>query len=88
MFRHTAAAADDDEISVSNLSPFFLLDRAAQSIEKGDLQQAVRYANQLSGEPRRVAADWLREAKLLLETRQAADVLLAYAMAANTKSTA
>jgi mitofilin len=35
----------------------------------------------LRGEPRRVAADWLEEARLHLEARQAAHALIAHAAA-------
>ena len=41
----------------------------------------MRYLGLLQGEPRLVASDWLREARLLLEARQAADALLAHAAA-------
>ena len=37
--------------------------------------------NQLTGASREVAGDWIREAKLLLETRQAAYGLTAFASA-------
>ena len=50
-------------------------------LDRDDLAQAVRYLGLLRGEPRLVAADWLREARLLLEARQAADALLAHAAA-------
>ena len=50
-------------------------------IDKDDLTQAVKYMSLLRGEPRLVAADWVRETRLLLEARQAADALLAHAAA-------
>ena len=71
VFRHPPPAADSN-IDADQLTPFYLLDAASWSLEHGDLEQAVRYVNQLTGEARRVAADWLREARLLLETKQAA----------------
>lgn len=76
-----AQPVDDAEIDASELTVFVLLDRAADAVERGNLEQAVRYVNQLSGEPRRVASDWLSEARLLLETRQAAEVLVSFAVA-------
>jgi mitofilin len=85
VFRQPVDDDVDAEILVDRLTPFTLLDRANASLERGCLEQAVRYVNQLTGEPRRVATDWLREAILLLETKQAADVLLTYAAAANIK---
>jgi len=75
------AASDDVELDADQLTPFVLLDRAAAALDRGSLDQAVRYVNQLRGESRRVAADWLTEARLLLETRQAADVLVSFAVA-------
>jgi len=84
-----AAAADDNvELDADELTTFVLLDRAAAALERGSLEQAVRYVNQLRGESRRVATDWLTEARLLLETRQAADVLVAFAVANSLASLA
>lgn len=77
-----AAHRDDDaELDADDLTTFVLLDRAAAALERGSLEQAVRYVNQLRGASRHVASDWLTEARLLLETRQAADVLVAFAVA-------
>ena len=76
-----AAESDAAEVDADQLTVFVLLDRAADALERGNLEQAVRYVNQLRGEPRRVASDWLREARLLLETRQAAEVLVSFAVA-------
>jgi mitofilin len=85
--RHSAAAVPDDaEIAIADLTPFVLLDRASSALDRGDLEQAVRYVNQLTGEPRRVASDWLREARLLLETRLAADALITHAVAMGLES--
>jgi len=72
---------DEAELDADELTAFVLLDRAAGALECGNLEQAVRYVNQLGGESRRVAADWLAEARLLLETRQAAEVLVSFAVA-------
>ncbi|XP_038070737.1 MICOS complex subunit MIC60-like [Patiria miniata] len=71
----------NQEIDPDTLDTFRLLDFASYYIEQGDLEQAVRYINQLQGMPRKVVADWLREARLLLETSQAANVLSAHASA-------
>ena len=86
VFRTGRLLMDSDEIDPSELSTFTLLDNAQQCIERGDLHQAVRYINQLRGEPRRVASDWLLEARLLLETKQAASALLATASASGLGS--
>ena len=84
-----AAHYDDDaELDADQLTTFVLLDRAADAVERGNLEQAVRYINQLHGESRRVASDWLTEARLLLETRQAAEVLVSFAVANSLASLA
>ncbi|TPP56095.1 MICOS complex subunit MIC60 [Fasciola gigantica] len=45
------------------------------------IELAVRLVGQLRGQARLVAADWLTDARLYLEARQAAQALLAYAAA-------
>ena len=80
------ALADSEDVDSSQLTTFMLVDNAAHCLERGDLEQAVRYVNQLTGEPRRVAFDWLTEARLLLETKQAATALLGHASAAGLGS--
>lgn len=40
--------------------------------------------NLLQGAPRKVASDWVNEARVLLETQQAANTLMAHA-ASNTR---
>ena len=66
-------------VDVENADTFDLLARADYYLRQGDLELATRLVNQLRGEPRKVVRDWLREARLLLETRQAANLLTAYA---------
>jgi len=68
-----------DSVTPGEMDTFTILDSATACLERGDLEQAVRFINQLKGESRKVARDWLTEARLLLETRQAADALLAFA---------
>ncbi|OQR78170.1 mitochondrial inner membrane protein-like [Tropilaelaps mercedesae] len=58
-----------------------ILSRVRASLQREDLEQALRYANQLKGQPRQAAKDWIQELRLLLETRQAAIALMAYAAA-------
>lgn len=66
-------------VDFENTDTFDLLARADYYLRRGDLELATRLVNQLRGEPRKVARDWLIEARLLLETRQAANLLTAYA---------
>ncbi|CAH1258436.1 IMMT [Branchiostoma lanceolatum] len=69
------------EVDPKKLDTFTLLSYAEHSLENGDLEQAARFMNQLKGEPRKVASDWLEEARLTLEARQAAQALAAAAAA-------
>uniref|UniRef100_A0A7N4NJE7 MICOS complex subunit MIC60 n=1 Tax=Sarcophilus harrisii TaxID=9305 RepID=A0A7N4NJE7_SARHA len=64
-----------------DLNTFTLLSYASYSIEHGDLELAAKFVNQLKGESRRVAQDWLNEARVTLETKQVVDILTAYASA-------
>lgn len=65
----------------SELHTYDLLDLASMRIKKGDLEGAVHYLNYLQGEPRNVARDWLADARLYLETRQAVELVQAYMFA-------
>jgi len=71
-------------VDVENANTFDLLARADYYLRHGDLELATRLVNQLRGEPRNVARDWLLEARLLLETRQTANLLTAYAAVLGT----
>lgn len=46
----------------------------------------MKYLNLLRGEARIVASDWLKEAKLTLEARQAANALMAHAAATGARA--
>lgn len=48
-------------------------------VDRGNFLQALKYANLLKGASRSVASDWIKETRLLLETQQAVNVLLAHA---------
>lgn len=71
----------NDQVDVESMDNFEILANASYWMDRGDFEAAVRYMNQLQGEARKVAGDWLKEAKLLLETRQAAFALTAFASA-------
>ncbi|XP_074141757.1 MICOS complex subunit MIC60 isoform X1 [Sminthopsis crassicaudata] len=70
-----------------DLNTFTLLSYASYSIEHGDLELAAKFVNQLKGESRRVAQDWLNEARVTLETKQVVDILTAYASAVGLGTT-
>lgn len=56
---------------------FFLVNR--YWLDRGDLKMTLRYMNLLKGASRNVATDWMNETRILLETKQAVDTLIAYA---------
>lgn len=48
-------------------------------MERGNLTQTVKYMNLLQGAPRKIAQDWINEARLVLETQQIVNTLMAHA---------
>ncbi|XP_067885281.1 MICOS complex subunit MIC60 isoform X2 [Heterodontus francisci] len=80
-------AKPPEELNPEDLDTFKLLSYASFCIEHGDLELAAKFVNQLRGEPRRVARDWLTEARLTLETRQVVEILSAYANAVGLGTT-
>ncbi|XP_051505466.1 MICOS complex subunit MIC60-like isoform X2 [Myxocyprinus asiaticus] len=75
------------KLAPEGLDTFKLLAYATYSIERGDLELAAKFINQLRGESRRVAQDWLKEARLTLETKQVISLLSAYANAVGLGTT-
>ncbi|XP_052005565.1 MICOS complex subunit MIC60-like isoform X2 [Xyrauchen texanus] len=75
------------KLASEGLDTFKLLAYATYSIERGDLELAAKFINQLRGESRRVAQDWLKEARLTLETKQVISLLSAYANAVGLGTT-
>ncbi|XP_055334734.1 MICOS complex subunit MIC60-like [Paramacrobiotus metropolitanus] len=69
------------EFDSTQLDTFRILGTARKCMQRGDVETAVRFIGQLKGEPRKVAQDWLKEARLYLETQQIAKLLLAHASA-------
>ncbi|XP_075147961.1 inner membrane mitochondrial protein mitofilin isoform X1 [Haematobia irritans] len=65
----------------SKLDTYDILNRARYFVDRGDLMTALKYMNLLQGAPRKIASDWLKETRLLLETQQAANTLMAHAAA-------
>lgn len=79
--------APPTKLAPQDLDTFKLLAYATYSIERGDLELAAKFVNQLHGESRRVAQDWLKEARLTLETKQVVSLLSAYANAVGLGTT-
>lgn len=68
----------DLSLNPSQMNAFSLLDYAERYIEQGDFEMAIKLLQQLKGEPKRLAKDWINEALLLLEVKQACSLLNAY----------
>lgn len=71
-----------EDVDPATLHTYDLLHLANVHQSRGDLEGAVHYMNYLQGEPKNVARDWLKDARLYLETKQAVLLLQAY-MSAN-----
>ncbi|XP_015925650.1 MICOS complex subunit Mic60 isoform X2 [Parasteatoda tepidariorum] len=73
-------------VDPSEWDTYDILSRVSYSLRTDNLEQALRYANQLKGEPRIVAKDWMKELRLLLETQVAVKALLAHAAAVGVQA--
>lgn len=69
----------------NKLDTYDILNRARYWLDRGDLVKTVQYMNLLQGASRKAALDWLNEARLLLETQQAASTLIAHAAASGIR---
>lgn len=54
------------ELYPEDINTFKLISYASYCIEHGDLELAAKFVNQLKGESRRVAQDWLKQAQMTL----------------------
>ncbi|XP_043462629.1 MICOS complex subunit Mic60 [Leptopilina heterotoma] len=70
---------EDQPIDVESLNTYDILHRARYYLDRSDFKMTLRYMNLLKGASRNIANDWMNEARILLETQQAVDALLAYA---------
>ncbi|KAF5284305.1 hypothetical protein FQA39_LY04598 [Lamprigera yunnana] len=75
------AELDDEAVDFQNLSTNEILQRARYWVDRGDFGQSLRYMNLLKGASRVAASEWMKEVRVLLETQQATDILLAHAAA-------
>lgn len=73
-------------VDPSEWDTFDVLSRISYCLQINDMDQALRYANQLRGEPKAIARDWMKEVKLLLETQLAVKALLAHAAAVGVQA--
>ncbi|KAG5895708.1 hypothetical protein JTB14_021401 [Gonioctena quinquepunctata] len=70
---------NDEKVDFGKLNTNEILQRARYWLDRGDFAQALRYMNLLQGAPRCVARQWMEETRILLETQQAANTLMAHA---------
>ena len=68
-----------EAVDVDKLTCYEILAKAEHFIEEGDLDTAAKLMSQLKGVARKLSGDWLNEVRLLLETKQTALLLQAYA---------
>ena len=61
-----------------NLNTFNILNYAEHYLESGQINLAIKLMQQLKGEPSRLAKDWIKEAIVLLEIKQACSLLTSY----------
>lgn len=66
----------DQEIDPSKWDTFDILGRVTYCLKRNNLEMALRYANQLKGEPRKVAKDWIKDTRNHLEIKQVVDILV------------
>jgi len=76
----------EEEMDLSKMSQTDILTMAKHSLERNNLARAVQYTTLLKGESSRVVSDWLAEARLTMETRQAVDALVAHAAGENVNT--
>lgn len=76
VWKHRGAAEVQED--PADMDTFDLLHHADSLLRGGDMEGAIRLVNCLRGEPKRVARDWLRDAQLHLETKQAIQLVQNY----------
>ena len=87
VFDTVSAVSVTDQVDLNELDNYGLVAHAEHFMQQGDLETALKFMVQLSGESAVAASDWIKEARLLLETRQAATSLTAYASATGLANT-
>ena len=68
---------------LESMNTYVLLNQANMYMQKGDLEMALRYMNQLRGEPQRVAKDWMYDARIYQSTEQAIKVITQHVAASS-----
>jgi len=82
----TSNELEDKTFDATTLDTFDILSRMRYHLKQRNLEMSLRYANQLRGEPRKVANDWIKDVRTHLETRQATNILLAQAASVSVRT--
>ncbi|XP_025199417.1 MICOS complex subunit Mic60-like [Melanaphis sacchari] len=69
---------NNEEFDPLELNTYEIIERARYCVDRDNILQALRYLNLLTGCSRVVAKEWIKEATVFLETKQAVDLLLSY----------
>ena len=77
---------NDQPLDTDRLDTFQVLTRVRHHLKNRNLEMSLRYANQLRGEPRRAAMDWIRDVRTHLEVKQAATLIQTHASCVSLKT--
>ncbi|XP_022230366.2 MICOS complex subunit Mic60 [Drosophila obscura] len=72
---------DNKPFDYSKLDTYDILNRARYYVDRSNFLLALKYLNLLQGAPRKVAGEWMKEVRLMLEMQQAANTLMSHAAA-------
>eukprot|EP00096_Caligus_rogercresseyi_P016884 TRINITY_DN999_c0_g1_i1.p1 TRINITY_DN999_c0_g1~~TRINITY_DN999_c0_g1_i1.p1 ORF type:complete len:668 (+),score=258.09 TRINITY_DN999_c0_g1_i1:32-2035(+) len=78
MFLRSPASSLKAE-NLESLGTHELTTLARLALERGNIEDAVRYMTLLSGVPMNIAKDWIQDARRVLEVKQACEVIVAQA---------
>jgi len=74
------------EVDPKNIDTVGILWRASHLVDQLNFEDAIKLMLLLKGEPARLASDWIKDARLHLETRRTAELLLAHASAVSMRT--
>lgn len=75
---HTSLENGLPKLDEFEMSTFNILKHAEYYLENGQIDLAVKLMRQLRGEPSRLAKDWINDTTVLLEIKQACQLLTSY----------
>lgn len=84
--RITKEELADEPVDTSKWDTHDILARIRYYLSHRNLEMSLRYANQLQGQPRKIAADWIKDVRTHLEIRQAASLIQAQASSVSLRT--